>query len=71
MTPIAAAEDNTNSATIQSKSCMALPQLERDRDFDVRYLSLTPLGSEKLAAVHSALGPERAQLRGVMDSLND
>ena len=32
-------------------------------------LSLTPLGSEKLAAVHNALGPERAQLRRVFESL--
>lgn len=40
-------------------------------DGRVVHLSLTPLGSEKLAAVHSALGPERAQLRLVMDTLSD
>jgi DNA-binding MarR family transcriptional regulator len=40
-------------------------------DGRVVHLSLTPLGSEKLAAVHTALGPERAQLRRVIDSLGD
>jgi DNA-binding MarR family transcriptional regulator len=38
-------------------------------DGRVVYLSLTQLGSEKLAAVHGALGPERAQLRRVVDEL--
>ena len=38
-------------------------------DGRVVHLSLTKLGSEKLAAVHNALGPERAQLRRVMDGL--
>ena len=33
-------------------------------------LSLTPLGEEKLAAVHAALGPERMQLRRMMDALD-
>ena len=33
--------------------------------------SLTRLGSQKLATVHNALGPERAQLRRVMDGLTD
>lgn len=40
-------------------------------DGRVVHLSLTQLGAEKLAAVHNALGPERAQLRRVMDSLKD
>jgi DNA-binding MarR family transcriptional regulator len=40
-------------------------------DGRVVHLTLTPLGSEKLAAVHTALGPERAQLRRVVDSLGD
>ena len=40
-------------------------------DGRVVHLSLTPLGSQKLAAVHSALGPERAQLRRVIDRLKD
>ena len=40
-------------------------------DGRVVHLSLTPLGSQKLAAVHNALGPERAQLRRVMDTLRD
>lgn len=38
-------------------------------DGRVVHLSLTPLGEEKLAAVHGALGPERAHLRRVVDSL--
>jgi len=38
-------------------------------DGRVVHLSLTQLGSQKLAAVHGALGPERAQLRRVMDRL--
>src|SRR5690349_16596485 len=38
-------------------------------DGRVVHLSLTELGSDKLAAVHSALGPERAQLRRVVDEL--
>lgn len=40
-------------------------------DGRVVHLSLTPLGERKLAAVHAALGPERAQLREVVDSLED
>ena len=38
-------------------------------DGRVVHLSLTRLGSEKLAAVHGALGPERAHLRRVVDEL--
>ena len=38
-------------------------------DGRVVHLSLTALGSEKLAAVHSALGPERQHLRRVVDAL--
>jgi DNA-binding MarR family transcriptional regulator len=38
-------------------------------DGRVVHLSLTQLGSQKLAAVPGALGPERAQLRRVMDRL--
>jgi DNA-binding MarR family transcriptional regulator len=38
-------------------------------DGRVVHLSLTQLGSQKLGAVHGALGPERAQLRRVMDRL--
>ncbi len=40
-------------------------------DGRVVHLSLTRHGSGKLAAVHGARGPERAQLRRVMDSLKD
>lgn len=40
-------------------------------DGRVVHLSLTRLGADKLAAVHNALGPERAQLRRVMDGLKD
>ncbi len=40
-------------------------------DGRVVHLSLTQLGAQKLAAVHTALGPERAQLRRVMDGLKD
>lgn len=40
-------------------------------DGRVVHLSLTPHGEEKLAAVHAALGPERAQLRRVMDGLDN
>ena len=40
-------------------------------DGRVVHLSLTQLGSQKLAAVHGELGPERAQLRRVMNSLGD
>ncbi len=39
-------------------------------DGRVMNLSLTPLGEEKLAAVHDALGAERAQLRRAIDSLD-
>ncbi len=38
-------------------------------DGRVVHLSLTSLGSEKLAAVHNALGAERAQLRRVFEDL--
>ena len=40
------------------------------RDGRVVNLSLTPLGQEKLDAVHAALGPERVQLRRVIDALD-
>lgn len=40
------------------------------RDGRVVNLSLTRLGEEKLAAVHAALGPERVQLRRVIDALD-
>jgi DNA-binding MarR family transcriptional regulator len=39
------------------------------RDGRVVNLSLTKLGQEKLAAVHNALGAERAHLRAVIDAL--
>jgi DNA-binding MarR family transcriptional regulator len=40
-------------------------------DGRVVYLSLTPLGGQKLSAVHEALGPERAQLQRVVDELRE
>jgi DNA-binding MarR family transcriptional regulator len=40
-------------------------------DGRVTHLSLTELGREKLAAVHTSLGPERVQLRRVIDTLAD
>jgi DNA-binding MarR family transcriptional regulator len=40
-------------------------------DGRVVHLSLTELGEEKLEAVHSALGPERAQLRRIVGGLED
>jgi len=40
-------------------------------DGRVVYLSLTSEGEEKLARVHDALGPERAQLRRIVDSIDD
>lgn len=40
-------------------------------DGRVVHLSLTGLGEERLAAAHSALGPERAQLRRMIGGLED
>lgn len=40
-------------------------------DGRVVHLSLTELGAERLAAAHGALGPERAQLRRMVDRLDD
>jgi DNA-binding MarR family transcriptional regulator len=40
-------------------------------DGRVAHLSLTPAGQQRLAAVHKALGPERAKLRRVVDALDD
>jgi DNA-binding MarR family transcriptional regulator len=40
-------------------------------DGRVVQLTLTPDGASKLAAVHDALGPERAHLRTVIDALDD
>ncbi|HEX3806831.1 MAG TPA: MarR family transcriptional regulator [Gaiellaceae bacterium] len=34
-------------------------------------LTLTPAGEERLDAVHTALGPERAHLRSVIDALDE
>jgi DNA-binding MarR family transcriptional regulator len=41
-----------------------------DKDGRVAYLSLTATGEEKLAQVHGALGPERTELRRVVDALD-
>lgn len=40
-------------------------------DGRVYHLSLTELGARRLDDVHSALGPERAQLRKLVDGLSD
>jgi DNA-binding MarR family transcriptional regulator len=40
-------------------------------DGRVVYLSLTPDGEAKLAQVHETLGPERAQLRRIVDTIDD
>jgi DNA-binding MarR family transcriptional regulator len=40
-------------------------------DGRVAHLSLTPDGAAKLARVHDALGPERSELRRVVDALDD
>jgi DNA-binding MarR family transcriptional regulator len=40
-------------------------------DGRVVHLSLTGLGAERLESVHSALGPERAQLRRLIGGLED
>jgi DNA-binding MarR family transcriptional regulator len=42
-----------------------------ESDGRVVHLSLTPLGEERLRAVHHALGAERAQLRRVIDALEN
>ena len=41
------------------------------QDARVVHLSLTPEGERRLARVHDTLGPERAELRRVMDALED
>jgi DNA-binding MarR family transcriptional regulator len=43
---------------------------QSQKDGRVVDLTLTELGEERLAAIHTALGPERVQLRRVMDSLD-
>jgi DNA-binding MarR family transcriptional regulator len=40
-------------------------------DGRVAHLSLTPAGKRRLAEVHRTLGPERAELRRVVDALDD
>ena len=40
-------------------------------DGRVVHLSLTPDGQERLGRIHDALGPERAELRRVIDALDD
>lgn len=40
-------------------------------DARVVNLTLTPLGAEKLEIVHRSLGPERAQLKRMIDALDD
>jgi DNA-binding MarR family transcriptional regulator len=42
-----------------------------ETDGRVFELSLTELGEKRLEAVHTALGPERAQLRRMVDALED
>ncbi|NUR78521.1 MAG: MarR family transcriptional regulator, partial [Thermoleophilia bacterium] len=40
-------------------------------DGRVVHLSLTPEGEKRLARAHAELGPERAELRRVVDELDD
>lgn len=40
-------------------------------DGRVVHLSLTPEGEERLARIHDSLGPERAELRRMIDALDD
>ena len=42
-----------------------------ETDARVAHLSLTAKGQQKLHAVHEALGPERAHLREMIDTLDD
>lgn len=56
---------------VQRAEAAGLVQRTASRDDGrVVILSLTGEGEAKLAAVHRALGPERAQLRRVMDELD-
>jgi len=56
---------------VQRAEAAGLVQRTASRDDGrVVILSLTGEGETKLAAVHRALGPERAQLRRVMDELD-
>jgi DNA-binding MarR family transcriptional regulator len=41
------------------------------QDGRVVHLTLTPYGEARLARVHDALGPERAELRRMIDALED
>ena len=43
---------------------------QSQEDGRVSLLSLTPKGEAKLAAVHDALGPERSELRRVIDDID-
>ena len=55
---------------VQRAETAGLVEREQSKaDGRVVHLSLTALGSERLAAVHRALGPERAHLRKVVDAL--
>jgi DNA-binding MarR family transcriptional regulator len=40
-------------------------------DGRVVHLSLTPEGEKRLARIHDSLGPERAELRRMIDALDD
>jgi DNA-binding MarR family transcriptional regulator len=40
-------------------------------DGRVAHLSLTPAGERRLAAVHKTLGPERTELRQLVDALDE
>ncbi len=57
---------------VQRAEAAGLVDREQSReDGRVTHLKLTERGEEKLAAVHTSLGPERAQLRRVIDALGD
>ena len=65
----------TQSAVTELVQRAELAGLVRRRpsstDGRVVHLSLTELGMQRVAEAHGALGPERAQLRRMVDRLND
>lgn len=55
----------------RAEQCGLVQRTASKTDGRVVHLSLTPAGEEKLAAVHDALGAERAELRRVVEKALD
>ena len=70
VTTLALTQSAVTELVQRAEAAGLVARAQSPRDGRVVNLSLTRLGEEKLAAVYAALGPERLQLRRVIDALD-